>query len=651
VSFAGGIRPTTAGRRRATVLAQVAILVAALTAVVSVAGGGSAAAADSTATYRPLAPCRLLDTRVDAPGRLADGGMASVHVAGRCGVPADATAVALTVAALSTSGPGFVTIFPSGADRPLASTLNYERRTTRANGSIVAIGADGMVDLYTLSAADLVVDVTGAWVPAASATSGRFVPTTPTRLLDTRSGPRPGDGSVLRIMLPADVAPDASAVALNVAVTEPTSPGFATLYPAGGSRPLASNLNWDAAGQVRAATTIVPVTAEGVDLYVLSATHVVVDITGWFTGDTAEDSADGLFVALTPTRVLDSRLAAGPTGGPRLWTGGSRELNLAPWVGRAAAVATNLTVVSPDGPGWWLAYPAGTPAGPTGSTEASSINTDAARQVVANLAVVPLSDRGLGLHARTTAHIVVDLTGWFTGAPAGASLPVPVNVNRDRVVTIVSDSGSAGIRWNGALGGLRGFRVDARLESCRRLIVASCHGREGYTPRTALQELSTLPRPRPSDILVVATGYNDWSSRFAGDFDTVVAAARSLGFEQIAWMRYRGSADPVHNAEFRTMNAILDAKLASGAYTDVELWDLPGYTAGATGWFTADGIHQLPRGSWGVADWISRHVAHADARPCPVAWAAGLAPDDPCPWPDALPATRGLPDIRGLYGA
>ena len=38
----------------------------------------------------------------------------------------------------------------------------------------------------------------------------------------------------------------------------------------------------------------------------------------------------------------------------------------------------------------------------------------------------------------------------------------------DRSATIISDSAMAGIRWNGALGGFRGFNADDRLESCRR---------------------------------------------------------------------------------------------------------------------------------------------------------------------------------------
>ena len=70
---------------------------------------------------------------------------------------------------------------------PLASNLNYVGGSTRANGAIIRLGAGGAISLYVDSSTDLVVDVSGAWSPAAAAHAGRFVPMAPTRLLDTRT--------------------------------------------------------------------------------------------------------------------------------------------------------------------------------------------------------------------------------------------------------------------------------------------------------------------------------------------------------------------------------------------------------------------------------------------------------------------------------
>ena len=86
----------------------------------------------------------------------------------------------------------------------------------------------------------------------------------------------------------------------------------------------------------------------------------------------------------------------------------------------------------------------------------------------------------------------------------------------------------------------------------------------------------------------------------------------------IAWITYREDvtyALPRDTnraiSNYRTMNAELRAIDASGAYPQLQLWDLNDYTRFASGsWFTSDGVHQLRRGSWGVADWISRKMAH-----------------------------------------
>ena len=76
-----------------------------------------------------------------------------------------------------------------------------------------------------------------------------------------------------------------TAVAVNVTVTDPTAVSFLTVYPSGGSRPLASNLNY-VAGQTVPNLVIVKVGADGfITLYNHSgAVHVIVDVAGWFSG-------------------------------------------------------------------------------------------------------------------------------------------------------------------------------------------------------------------------------------------------------------------------------------------------------------------------------------------------------------------------------
>lgn len=192
--------------------------------------------------------------------------------------------------------------------------------------------------------------------------------------------------------------------------------------------------------------------------------------------------------------------------------------------------------------------------------------------------------------------------------------PPPVH----RRVVMISDSALAGIRWTGNLGLLTGAPWDPHLESCRRLVATSCRGREGYRPATVVDEIdahaATHGPTHPSDILVVATGYNDWEGRFRDDFRAVVDAARRAGFLRIVWLTYRdetsyrlpGGGQQLF-ASYTAMNAILFEELATGRYPDVNVWDYRAVTAGRPDWFTSDGVHLSPAGAEAIARWLSSH--------------------------------------------
>ena len=409
-------------------------------------------------------------------------------------------------------------------------------------------------------------------------------------------------------------------------------------------------LNTDRAGQTRASSAIVPLGTGGFDVYTSVGDHVIVDVTGYVTGPEAEHSTDGLFVPADPVRLVDTRAARGPGGGPRLWEGGRRDFVIEGVTGGpVAAVSVNITMTATEGPGYVRAAPAGLSPG-----ETSAVNADAGQRTVANAAIVTASTAGISFGSLEATHLVVDVTGWFTGEPAAAGSEVAVNTPPpDRRVFIIADSTMAGMRWNATLAGLQGFTVFTDLESCRRLVASSCRGREGYVPPTLVSEIRNLPPITDEDILVIGAGYDDWYGRFSSDFDTVVATARAKGFHHIAWANYvvtthylqPGSLAPNYDA----MNGVLATKVASGAYPEVRIWDLNGYVQGTTGWFYSDGIHETPLGSWAVADWISRHVRAFDDRPCAQPWTPGAAVADPCPDPDPLPATLGHPAIAALY--
>jgi hypothetical protein len=608
------------------------------------------AATTAPARFVALTPCRVLDSR---PGGVGAGGSMQIDVVGeRCGVPAGATAAALTVTVVDPAGPGFVTLWPADESRPGTSVLNYGPGQVVPNSQIVRLDAAGRARIYSHAPADLVVDVTGYFEPASGAVrAGRFVPVEQRRLIDTRESGRPPRGGVVRVDAPV---PSASiAVAINITTTQSSGPGFFTAYAEGTPRPVASVLNTDGAGQTRAASAIVPLEDGAFDVYTSLGDHVIVDIAGYFTGPDAPRSNAGLFVGSTPARLVDTRLPAGPAGGPRLWDGGEREFSVTAITGGpVAAIAANVTMTSTEDPGFVVAGPAR-----AGRSATSTVNASSAQATVANAAIINTSTAGVSVRTLEATHLVIDVTGWFTGEPAAATGPAPSNTPPpDRRVVIIADSAMAGVRWNGALGGLQGFVAEARLESCRRLVQWSCRGREGYTPRTAHDEILSMPVAGPEDMLVIAVGYNDWHSRFSSDFDLVVGAARARGFHHIAWVTYRsrvgyalpGGGGSISN--YGEMNRILWDKAASGAFPEVRIWDLDAYTwPTPDGWFTSDGVHETRLGSWGVADWISRHVRAFDDRPCVQPWRVGEHLADPCPNPDGLPATIGLPEIAAIY--
>jgi len=76
-------------------------------------------------------------------------------------VPTTATAASINVTAVTPGGSGFITVWPCGVARPLASNLNYVAGDVVPNGVLAPIGSNGKVCLYSLVDTDLVVDVAG----------------------------------------------------------------------------------------------------------------------------------------------------------------------------------------------------------------------------------------------------------------------------------------------------------------------------------------------------------------------------------------------------------------------------------------------------------------------------------------------------------
>ena len=119
--------------------------------------------------YYTVAPCRVIDTRGPAGAygapALASGADRTFVIGGHCGIPVGAKAVSLNVTVTgATNGPGFLTLYPGGTTRPLASTINYAAGATRANNAITPLGAAADVAIHCQQGSGTVqgiVDVNG----------------------------------------------------------------------------------------------------------------------------------------------------------------------------------------------------------------------------------------------------------------------------------------------------------------------------------------------------------------------------------------------------------------------------------------------------------------------------------------------------------
>jgi hypothetical protein len=226
----------------------------------------------------PLAPSRLFDSR-DTNTLLAAGSVTEFEVTGHGGVPANAGAVVLNLTVTGPIDAGYITVFPCGSERPLASNINFVAGETVPKAVTAAIGDHGRVCVFTSAATHLVVDINGAFSLDGL---GRLQGLAPHRLLDTRDGAKPAAGAVhvLTIGGQGSIPANTMAVVLNVTVTDSDAAGFATVYPCEAGLPLASNVNFVKGETAPNAVTASLDSAGQVCLYVSAGAHVVVDING-----------------------------------------------------------------------------------------------------------------------------------------------------------------------------------------------------------------------------------------------------------------------------------------------------------------------------------------------------------------------------------
>jgi hypothetical protein len=324
-----------------------------------------------------LTPARLADTRpgertVDGlfagEGIRSGGSTLELTVTGRGGVPSDAAAVSLNVTAAWPTQNGFATVYPCGSVQPLASNINYTPGAVVPNAVIAKVGTGGKVCLFVSGETHLIVDVNGYLSNGSSYRSMN-----PARVLETRplsstaDGLQQGDGIRLpgtitnvqitnRVGIPAD----ATAVVLNVTVTEALGDGYATVYPCGTGIPTASNINFATDSTVANMVIVKIGSGGGVCIYNSAGTQLVVDVNGYFPAASA-------YTALDPARLLETRpslttIDGESVGSGLLPAGAISELTVNNRGGVSADAATvvlNVTVTETKAAGFVTAYPCG----------------------------------------------------------------------------------------------------------------------------------------------------------------------------------------------------------------------------------------------------------------------------------------------------
>jgi hypothetical protein len=378
----------------------------------------------TAATYVPLNPSRILDSRSGngLSGPFSTHVARTFQVTGRGGVPSNATAVTGNLTVTAQTSRGYLFIGPNPSNDPTSSTLNFPVADDRANGVTVALGAGGTLSVTFVAPsagpiAHVIFDVTGYFTTDTSGAT--YVPLNPSRILDTRSGTGlsgPFGSHAARtfgVTGRGGVPSNAIAVTGNLTVTGQTSNGYLFIGPAATDNPTSSTLNFPV-GDDRANGVTVALGGGNLSVTFVAPApgpiaHVIFDVTGYFVPGTGGAE----YVPLNPSRILDTRSGnglSGPFSSHAARTFGVADRGGVP--SNAIAVTGNLTVTSQTSNGYLFIGPSPT-NDPTSSTLNFPVGDDRANGVTVALGGGALSVTFVAPAPGPIAHVIFDVTGYF----------------------------------------------------------------------------------------------------------------------------------------------------------------------------------------------------------------------------------------------
>ena len=226
---------------------------------------------------------RLIDTRGLGP-RPARGSQTKIS-----GRPNSSAFVSLV--AVQTEAAGFLQVVECGAARGGFSNNNFDgANQIRSSLSVVRFDAEGEACIYAHSATHIVADL------QAYLTDGAVDDIVDTRLLDTRSGPKPAAGSVTKVA----GRPNSNGLGSVIAV-QTEGAGYVQVIPCDVTPGGNSNLNFERPGQNIVSMAVLPFDENGeACLFTSAATHLVVDVQAYFAPGSFQDIAD--------VRLIDTRI-------------------------------------------------------------------------------------------------------------------------------------------------------------------------------------------------------------------------------------------------------------------------------------------------------------------------------------------------------
>ncbi|MCL4442751.1 MAG: IPT/TIG domain-containing protein [Actinobacteria bacterium] len=227
---------------------------------------------------------------------------------------------------------------------------------------------------------------------------------------------------------------NATAVVINVTALNMTTSGYFSIYSEGATPAVVSSLNWTANSGVVTNLVTVPVNTSNGEIVIANGgtsgtVNYVVDIEGYYTPPSSTPA--GLYNAVTPTRLADSRCSESPlptgitssycstipSANGKLATLGPGEtenvtvtgIGGIPFSG-VSAVVLNLTAIGPTSSGYLTAFP-------TGATKAevSTVNFNKGETTPSRVIVKVGSNGQISIYNFSgNTNFAVDVSGYYT---------------------------------------------------------------------------------------------------------------------------------------------------------------------------------------------------------------------------------------------